>query len=79
MGSVHHSADRTPPGAQAALGMHVCDSRVPVCSCGWRWDYRMGSGEVGDPYRYTSAAVIERYRALYGEHPDAVQIGGRDA
>lgn len=53
--------------------VHTCDSRTPVCPCGRRWDYRSGSGEPGDSYRYTSAAVIERYRALYGEHPDAAR------
>lgn len=53
------------------MPVHVCDSTRPVCACGRRWEYRCG--EPGS-YRYTSAAVVERYRALYGEHDTAVLV-----
>jgi hypothetical protein len=41
-----------------------CDSTVPVCDCGRRWEFR--SKWLGTT-TYTSALVVERYRALYGE------------
>jgi hypothetical protein len=47
-----------------ACDEHVCDATIPVCTCGHVWEYR-----VEDKYgvRYTSALVVTRFRALYGE------------
>lgn len=57
--------------AQPVTRPHVCDSSAPVCPCGRRWGYAI-TDEQGT--RYTSAAVIARYAALYGAHPTAKAV-----
>lgn len=54
--------------------VHVCDSTRPACTCGRAWDYRVSP--EGDAPRFTSAAVVARFEALYGAHPYAVRLGG---
>lgn len=51
---------------------HTCDSRVPVCPCGRRWEYRTDG--PNEPARYTSEAAVELYRVLYGRHPTAREV-----
>lgn len=50
---------------------HVCDSTRPTCPCGRTWDFRVSP--EGEAQRFTSAAVVARFEALYGRHPYAVR------
>lgn len=49
---------------------HLCSGLASICSCGHRWDYYSESRNrhTGLVERhYTSAALVAKYRAIYGE------------
>jgi hypothetical protein len=41
----------------------VDDPTVPICSCGYKWEYYR---EWSDGRRYVSAELVAKYHALYG-------------
>lgn len=44
---------------------HVHNPTVPICPCGYRWQYRVAVGRIETTY--TSAEVVALYRARHGE------------